>query len=280
MDQFTENYGNVGSRLIRIKDASLSATVLLVYDRFEGAYRYFLQDSGVQDLFEVMGEIGNVLAISEMMDNALLLKQQSCTQSADFVLNRRSDQKQGDQMPEFFTLFDSEFQESQSFFKHVVPPPSHDEVIPPFLFNAIAEMARSVLKSGGAFDETAADLMDLPALTGFAAKWSVLDFLFCLIEALRVDGSGKVEEQGSVTRFGEGVYLCAAAVLCITGQRTLFRAYSIGEKVAAHFETDFSCAVKSGRVRKYAIVNRLLSSGYQCWASVVQRIVDLIVTHQ
>jgi hypothetical protein len=280
MDRFKDVYGSVGSRLIRIKDATLSATVLQVYDRFEGAYRSFVDDDGVQELFDVMGEIGNALAISEMMDNALLLKRQSCTHSVDFILNRPHGERQESQTPDFFTLFDREFQESQDFFKYVVQRPTDDEVIPPFLFKAIAEIATSIRESSELFDEVAEDLMDLQALTGFTAKWSVLEFIFCLIEAVAVEGSEIPAGQGSVTRFGEGAYLCAATVLCITGQRPLFKAYSIGEKVMAYFETEFSSAAKSGRVRKYITANRLLWSGYQCSIPVLQMIVDLIVKRQ
>jgi hypothetical protein len=122
--------------------------------------------------------------------------------------------------------------------------------------------------------------MDLPTLTGFAAKWSVLDFIFCLLEAAKVEGSKTLAEQGSVRRFGEGVYLCAATVLCITDQRPLFRAYSIGEKIAACSTTDLSAAARNERVQKYITVSRLLSSGYQCSIPVFQNIVDHIRTRQ
>jgi hypothetical protein len=274
---FTERYASVCGRLIRIKDAPLATNCLQVYDRFEGAYRYFLDDQGVVELLSTMAEIGNVIAISEMMDDAFLLKRQSAAHASDFLLSRAPGQGPDEAGAEFFGMFDREFQDTRPYFAHLVPQPTEQDIVQPFLFSAIQEIARAVLASGRLFDETSANLFDLPSLTGFAARWSVLDFLYTLIEAAKVEGSDKPNEMGSIVRFGEGVHLMAAVILCITGQTPLYRAFSIGEKIASHFETDFSSGGKGARVRKYITVNKLVSSGYQCAVCVIQRMVDQIV---
>jgi hypothetical protein len=224
-----------------------------------------------------MGEIGNVLAISEMMDNALLLKRQSETHTADFLLNRSPGNQPEDPGAEFFGLFDETFEKTRPYFSHLVARPTDQEVVQPFLYAAVQEIARGVLTNPGLFEETSPSILDLPSLNGFAARWSVLDFLFSLIEAEKVNGSEKPSEIGSIVRFGEGVHLCAAVLLCITGQRSLFKPLSIGAKISAHFETDFSSGGKGARVKKFITVNKLVSAGFHCAVSVLQRMVDLII---
>jgi hypothetical protein len=212
-----------------------------------------------------------------MMDNALLLKRQSAAHVSDFILSRAPGQQPEDAGVEFFGMFDREFQETRPYFAHLMPQPTDQDVVQPFLFSALQEIARAVLASKQLFDETSPNLLDFPSLKGFAARWSVLDFLYTLIEAGKVEGSEKPNEIGSIVRFGEGVHLTAAAVLCITRQTPLYRTFSIGEKIASHFETDFSSGGKGARVKNYIVVNKLVSSGYRCAVSVLQRLVEQIV---
>jgi hypothetical protein len=53
----------------------------------------------------------------------------------------------------------------------------------------VQELARAVLAHRRLFGELSPNLMDLPSLRGFAARWGVLDLLFALIEAGKVEGS-------------------------------------------------------------------------------------------
>jgi hypothetical protein len=274
---FQGRYSGICDRLIRIKDAPLATNCLHVYDRFEGAYQYFLNDPSVFELFATMAEIGNVLAISEMMDNAFLLKRQSAAHASDFLLSRSAGQPPEEAGAEFFGMFDHEFQETRSYFAHLVPQPTEHDVVQPFFFSAIEEIAQTVLDSGGLFDETSDNLLDFPSLKGFAARWSVLDFLYTFIEAAKVEGSSKPNEMGSVVRFGEGVHLTAAVILCITHQTSLHSSFSIGGAISSHFDTDFSSGGKGARVKKYIVVNEHVSSGYECAVPVLQRMVDQIV---
>jgi hypothetical protein len=75
-------------------------------------------------------------------------------------------------------------------------------------------------------------LLDLTSLTGFAARWSVLPFMYRFIEATKVEGSDKRNEMGSVVRFGEGVDFTAVVVLCRTHKTDPHRALSIGDKIS------------------------------------------------
>ena len=274
-EAFVQCYTQVGDRLTRIKDAPIALSCFQIFDRFEGAYKYFLDDKDVFALFRIMAEIGHIFALSEMMDTALLLKQQTSAQVGSFFLGRRPDLPETGDMPDFFTIFDSKFQETIRLFDNIAELPTDAEVIPPFTFRAVHEIAKRVIAMSHVFDETSPDLTDVTTMNGFAAKWSVLDFLFCLMEAGRKPDSQKVEEQGALMQFGEGVEICAAVILAVIGQKSLFRAVSISEKIATHFKTDFSAP--SERVQRYMDVYHLTSSAFQCCLSTMEPIIEAIV---
>ena len=274
-EEFVQCYNQVGDRLTRIKDAPIAMSCFQVFDRFEGAYRYFLDDKDVLNLFSIMAEIGNIFALSEMMDAAFLLKRQTEAQVGSFFLSRRPDIPETGERPDFFTLFDQRFASTIELFNNITPLPTENEVIPPFTFRAVHEIAKRVVAMSHVFEETSPDLSDVTTLRGFAAKWSVLDFLFCLIETGRKPDSQKLEDQGALMQYGEGVEICAAVILAVIGQKSLFRALSIGEKIATHFKTDFSAP--SERVQRYVDVYQLTFSTFQCCLSSMEPIIEAIV---
>jgi hypothetical protein len=274
MQDFKSAYSAVTDRLLRIRDSPIATPCAQVYARFEGAYRSFLLDQNIMALFDIMAQIGNVIAVSEMMDDALFLKRQSGSHSADFFFNRSPKQPPVPvEESDFFSLFDQQFNEVARLFTHVVDLPTNDQIIQPFLLRAVQEIARAVLEAGDLFNEQSGNLMDVLSLTGFASKWSVLDFIFSLIESGKRTGG----ERGAIARFGEGVHLCAAVVLCATGQVPLFRAFGIGERILSHFETDFSSGGTGQRIKDFIVVNKLVSSAYQCAISVLRKTVEVVL---
>jgi hypothetical protein len=267
--RFAQRYSVVKDRMVRIKDAPISMSCIQVVDRFEGAYRYFLDDREIMELFDSMAEIGNILAISEMMDDAFMLKQQAAAQTAAFFRSETANYKP--EVSDFFTLFDKRFQATRPFFENLTSLPTQGEVVQPFLYAALLEMAERVAANRD-FDETSARLLDMTSLKGFAAVWSVLYFLFVLIE----EGKDRTGGKGSLERFGEGVLLCAASVLLITRQKTFARAVGIGERLLMHSATDFS-GVKGARMKRLFEAEALVRSSYDVALSTFEPAVELII---
>jgi hypothetical protein len=118
----------------------------------------------------------------------------------------------------------------------------------------------------GLFEEKNANILDVRSLTGFASRWSVLEFLFCLIESTRKAKEEAGEEApapGSMVQFREGVLLSAAAILCACRQRPLYKLMAIGERIKSHQLTDFN-TLKEERVKKFLAVSDWASASLSC----------------
>ena len=262
--EFQKIYGLVKNNLQRIKNGPISLNCLQVFDRFEGAYRYFKDDVEISALFQIMSEIGNLLALTEMTDNAYLMKSQTTTQIASFFLEKNT-QSDKSSTTEFFKLFDNEFQSTEKYFDTFAKFPEENEALQPFLYSFLSEFY-SCVNSSSVFNEESQNMTDLTSNNGFAAIWSVLEFLYCLIEAEKdnTDHEEKGKENlGAIQKYGEGVLLCAAALLTITGQTSLYRAFGIGSKIEYHFETDFS-VIKDENVQKFINAYKYVSSSVKC----------------
>lgn len=206
-----------------------------MFERYEGAYRTFVQTPEIERIFELMGKIGTIFAISEMMDTAHLQKRTIGRQFSAFLYSYNPNLPKEDNVNqnfgEFFKVFEPNFERAKNWFQGISPLPNENEILPPFVF-ACAQHFSSLIQNGNVvFHETSQNLLDIHTLKGFAAVWSVLEFIFCLIEVFREEHS---EKQGSVVRFGEGVQICAAAILCLTSQRPFYRCLSIGRKIQTH----------------------------------------------
>jgi hypothetical protein len=216
----------------RIADAPIAMTCTQVFDRFEGAYRYFANDWLVLALLRVMAQIGNVLAVCELMNSAFALKTSATAQICTFLLGKNESAESRE--PELFTVFDATFRVVCEIMSNMYQIPSEGEALPRFLCGARLVLAQQIRANSELFDETRTNLLDIKGMTGFASRWSVLHFLFSLLESTQKNKDDVQDDQpvppGSVTQFGEGVLVCAAAVLRACRQKPLYRVLAIGER--------------------------------------------------
>lgn len=266
--EFANTYNSVANTLVRIKDAPMSMSSYQAFDRFEGAYRYFIEDKALKHLFTLMGQIGNVFAISEMFDNAFALKHASSQQVMAFVLGNSPIQQKATKT-EIFELFDKDFQETKAYFGSLDSIPAETEVNEPLLTKALEQFYSLLRNSSELFSEKSTNILNITSLNGIAARWSVLEFLFCLIE------STKQGELGSIQMYGEGVMLCAAAILCLENQRSLYRAISIGEKLSTQVKADIAVMTEP-RVQNFILTYDFVKSSLECAFSTFLPCVEYI----
>ena len=117
-------------------------------------------------------------------------------------------------------------------------------------------------------------------MKGFAAFWSVLEFVYALIESNRPSKDVNITDsqtyKSSINDFGEGPQLCAAAILLITNQIPLYEVLTIGNRINSHLLTDFN-GLKEERVKKFAVVNRFITSSLMCSISTLEPIIHSIL---
>lgn len=263
MDEILQNfcslYASIQKRLRRIKNAPLSSNCVEVFELFEGAYRYFVDDDEVNQLFGIMAQIGNIFAISEMMDDAFILKKSSIDQYTSFIFNKTADDGNTDiSSNEVFQIFEDKA--IGRHFRNYSKLPAENEVIQPFLYNALFTFSDRLSSQQGASDmlaETSQYYLDLQTLTGFASTWSVLEFLFVLRESM----SEKHEQD--FTFIGEGVQLCAAAILCMSKQIGLYDILCISNIIKAHRLTDFN-VLKDQRVKTFLSLSDSFIASLRC----------------
>jgi hypothetical protein len=263
---FAAEYAQIASRLARIADAPIAMTCAQVFDRFEGAYRYFANDQSVISLLKFMAQIGNILGIAEMMDSAFALKTSTTTQVGSFLLGKNPTVPDDGREPEFFGMFDAHFKSVRDMMGSFYNSPAEGEALPPFQCGVLIVLAQQIKANLGLFAEKSRNLLDMRSMTGFASRWSVLDFLFCLMESTRKtkeEAGEEISGPGSVVQFGAGVILTAAAILCACRQRPLYKLLAIGERIKSHQLTDFN-ALKEERVKRYLAVSDWTRSSLTC----------------
>lgn len=242
---FLELYKEIKDSVTRIRDVPIGTGCHKAYDVFEGAYRSFVAEKSIDRLFDVMKAIGNAIVISEMLDIAFALKRSGGQQILSYLfMVRKGEVDTRDET--VFRQFDEIFQKSKQYFEKADVVPDAREIAPPFLQSVISEVAKLVHSKRDLFDETSRNILDFPTLTGFAAAWSVLEFIFCLKEVHRKeesvtapDGNHRMNS-GSFAMFGEGVLVCAATLLCVTRQQPLSKVLSIGNRIIQQKLTDLA----------------------------------------
>lgn len=215
-----------------------------------------------------------------MMDNAHLMKRTTSRQFAAFIESYNpsipANENTNQSKDEFFDLCGADFTRVKNWFKGVDPTPNENEILPPFL-SACAEQFSKLINSRLInFYETSNNLLNIQSLKSFAAVWSVLEFIFCLIEIFKDDD---VDKLGSLVRFGEGVQICAAAIFCLTSQRPLYRCLSIGNKIQAHVFPSLSKPSPTDQIGKYLAVNKLISSSLSCAMASLQPTIEKFIVH-
>ena len=265
---FVSVYSSVKDKLKRITDLPLGSGFHKSFDRFEGAYRSFTNEPFVDDLFESMRSVGNVIAIAEMMDIAFALRRSSDKQNYAFLFmtprpkdgdNNSSGDALDTRKDELFTLFDNDFKAKKSLFDSVIPAPSEKEIAPPILTNILAEMNYWVTENWDLFSEKSPTVLDFPTLTGFASTWSVLEFIYCLRDVYAKDNT---QDKGSYANFGDGVMIFSSCILFLSKQVPLWRAVSIGTKIMSQRTTDIA-SLKEDNLDKYVRMYHLMQSSME-----------------
>ena len=261
--RFTTLYKEQRPRLQRFRDEPMSTPGTLIYDRFEGAYRFFTLDKQIDQVFKAMKALGNILAVASMLDIALTMKNIPRAQTIGY-----------------FRGVDEENLTYSDQIKDIIPDgtrvkemilglndiPTGKEIHPPFLSHLLSLMMSAVEKSQ-CFDETSTQYLRFETLTGFASAWSVLEFVFNMLETNRKFGGLTPFQQ-----FGEGVMFFAAAMLCVTGQERLHYATNIGRRIERVKDVDFASAGDE-RLSRFCAVCQLESSSLEWAKSVVSPIV-------
>lgn len=254
-------YSELKTMVRRISDIPIGTGCHKAFDQFEGAYRSFITEPIVDKIFEAMRALGNIIAVAEMLDVAFALKRSSSQQILAYLfMTKPSDIDT--KSDELFSLFDKKFQDCSKYFDGATVAPSKEEIAPPFMQNIIAELARTCQEKWSLFEEESSTILDFQSLTGFAAIWSVLEFVFCLKEVHRKEdfsGGETKKNTGAFGLFGEGVLLCAAALLCILRQQPLSRALSIGTRIVQQKRTDLA-VLEDDVLNKYLVVYELVQN--------------------
>ena len=248
---FVDIYSDIKGNIIRIPDLPLGSGSHKSYDRYDGAYRTYLSDPAIKDLFFEMQTFGNIIIISHMLDSSYSLFRLSNAQAQAFIfmLKKNDIDKVND---DFYNLFDQDFQSKRDYFNKIKIAPSENEVAPPFS-RKIMEMAMEIIQANiELFNEQSTNILDFPSLTGFSSIWSVLEFLYILKE---VHFTGDIKS----TRYGGGVLFCAAAIINLTNQYNLSKILSIGSKIENQRITDI-VSLQEEILTKLVNVYRLVRS--------------------
>ncbi|EAY15281.1 hypothetical protein TVAG_394240 [Trichomonas vaginalis G3] len=249
MNDFISIYTSFRDHITRIRDPPLSASCHQAYDRFYGAYNMFLTSPQLNKLFEVMSQIGEIFAISEMMDDAFNLKLTSEKMISAYVTSRSPLSEEVAEVPELFDSFDQQFRDTANYFATLKEMPTVKQVLPPFTFLTTEEFVR-IVNETDVFNETSGSLTNFQSLKGFAAMFSIIEFLYSIME---------VNTGNAMTNYGESVLICAANLLAATKQVDLYRVVSITGRILTHAEADFNHS-SNKNLADFLSISKLLRS--------------------
>lgn len=247
-DHLIEKYRDVCGRVTRIKDATLGTSAHSAFTRYEGAYKFFLNDTAVLALLRAMQNVGNTFAVAELIDEALSLKQFNVVQILSYL---RSADNNGQPRDEIDRLFDQDFRDSLQIVtaRPMTIAESSQQLLLSMVVNEFLSLVQRDIHT---FDEPNAKSTDFTSMTGFASVWSVIEFVYCLMESTRL---GEQTDTG-FPEYGQGVMLCAALILLATNQVDLSRVLSVGRKMQRHKETDMS-GIQDDKILRFLSVSKL-----------------------
>ena len=266
-NRFSQLYKEQRPRLQRLRDEPLNTPGTLVYDRFEGAYRFFTEDTQIKTIFKAMKSLGNILAVASMLDIAITLKK--FTKSEIISYFRGADSETLNYNDEIKTILPDGIKSKDEILK-LADNFTGKEIHPPFLSHLLSLLISETDKSQ-IFEETSSQFLRFETLTGFASAWSVLEFVFCIIESNRKHPNSESPFQA----YGEGVMLFAAAMLCVTDQVRLHFATNIGRRLERVKDVDFASS-NDERLSRFCAVCHLETSSLEWAKSVISPIVKQI----
>ncbi|KAK8837822.1 hypothetical protein M9Y10_036360 [Tritrichomonas musculus] len=243
-NSFIDRYRVVSSRLTRIKDAPFGSSAHAAFTRYESAYKFFLSDEEISRLLRDMQTIGNILIVSELIDEALTMKEFNVVQVMSYL---RSVDENNNPRDEIERLFTDEFKEA---IKVIISRPMSIAEDSHHLMMRIAinTLGMNIIKEMSTFEEPNRKSLEFTQMSGFACCWSVLEFVYGLAESMRV-----ADSSSGFAKHGQGVQICAAVFLLITGQTDLNQLLCIGKKMVRHLENDMSGMADEKTLRYLAV---------------------------
>lgn len=238
-------YYEAKQRLIRIQDAPFGTSSIEAFEIYSEAYKIFMTDRDVVTLFRAMQNLGNILALCELFDQTLSMKEFNLLKLESFL--RDVSEENGMASDRIFKQFDEAF---QTEIKHLSSwslnaQRKHDGAIFATAIQIIVKLlndpeCRNLLNDKPTADSEDAFEDNSNFVTKnkhtFASIWSVLEFIFCLMECVRKTGN----ESDGFMKYGHGVTLIAGLILKVLDQKQLAESLSIGNVLFRHKITDFS----------------------------------------
>lgn len=269
---FLQVYQSVRGNLARINNPPASATYAQAFDIYEGAYHYFIDNAEVRTLLSLMNQIGNILILSQFLDNAVVLKRTTTALASSFILstNPIDSQEKVHDTPELFEMFDGKFQETKPFFSNLAQKIGDDEIELPILSASVRALVTLLLPEFNLFAESSPNLCDLQSQKGFAALYSALEFILINIMI------AETKTTGGYGKYGDGIFYFAAALLNLCSQRRLFRALSITEKLIAHSSSDLGTSLEE-RTMKFVTASKYASASLASASATLQPILNNIL---
>jgi len=269
LENFVNNYAAVKPNIPRIKDAPMMTPGQLIFDRYDGVYKFFTSDKACLDCLKSMKIVGNMLAEAQLLDIAIESKHQTRAAFIGYLKGYGLDNVCHN---DFTKLFNREAPPILNMISKQNPLPTENNIFPPVLSIFLNDF-RMVLEEPAHkqyFEEKSKTILDFTSLTGFGAAWSVLEFIYALSESSRAP-----DQESTLERYGEGVMACAAAALLLSDQIKLHYATSICRRLERVRDLDFS--VKSDmKVVRFGAVSNFLSSSLQYLESVYGPIVEYL----
>jgi hypothetical protein len=230
-NNFIDCYSAVYTRLPRIKDSPFGASAYTAFSRYEGAYRFFLDDKDVNDLLRSMQSLGNALAVVDMLDDACALKSFHAVQILGFL---RSVDANGHPKDLIEGIMGKEMAEGVAIIKRrPLGIPEGGRRL--FMSLSLATFCDIFRMSIGMFAEPDVKTQDATSMRGFSAIWSVLEFVLNLMEATRIQ-----DQITGFAQFGMGPVVCAALVISVADQIDLSKLMCISRRMLRHHQTDLS----------------------------------------
>lgn len=251
-NSFLEIYRQEKINIHRIKDSPLGLGSNNTFSNYEKIYGLLVKNRKIDSLFLLLRALGNIIAIAEMIDDAYALKSLSEEQFLAYIFMCRSVEENPEKIKsteidetkdEIFTMFGKQASDFKEMFKwqqteenqgkKLVVAPKNDEILHPFKQVILKELVNCIkFDALPNFVETSQNLLDFPSLTGFAAVWSVLEFVYCLKECYHNNYfQAELTKVSPLAKYGESVLIAAAIILTVTNQIQMSRVFSIGEQI-------------------------------------------------
>lgn len=225
-ESFITSYTTIKNSLVgaRVGDPSLSDGLLHVYRRYHSAYQPFIGDIEVEKVFTSLSHIGAVIAASNMIDQALALRNISANQFFSYFMSLANGIDKRSMSEDLISFLGSFQREIVLMKENDAPNPTAQKLIHHVcsLFKANYNMFVFTTQLAACYAMEADLLKDLD---GFSSIWSVLEFLFCYNESMARNNSEGFKIYGFALTYPVSI------ILSMTKQERIYRALSIAKIV-------------------------------------------------